>query len=202
MIYRTPGSHGPGGPPSEEIGRIILAGGEVLLPEVREQVLYPAIEQIVGRYRSHGGVKVVVQTTGDLVTPSIVAELLNRGVWMIAVSGMDDYHEGMHEARRMELTRELSGVLNFLNLGFAGSEVSIDPAGDVYPCCPKMRTPLGNIVEEPLLQILESLVGHPSLEAITMGHPERMGIHRGWSPEKFFERSRARKSTPGRVTGV
>ncbi len=257
MVYRIPEDTSPAGIVPEKVGRIILSGGEVLLPQVRESVLYPAIEQIVDRYRPVGGVKVVVQTTGDCVTAAIVQELLERGVWMISVSGMDDFHEGMTASRRDELTTHLtsifeaagmrrsglraterkwheedgpvysffgatpdawigriwprgrawkndlsraivsdnfcnawSGGLNFLRLGLAGSEVSIEPNGNVYPCCLKTRHPLGNLLEEPLMDILNSLIGNPALEAISMGHPERMGVKRGWSVEQFYERSR------------
>jgi len=83
-----------------------------------------------------------------------------------------------------------SGGLNFLNLGRAGSEVSIEPNGNVYPCCLKTRQPLGNLVEEPLMDILHSLEGHPVFEAIAMGHPERMGLRYGWDVERFFDRSK------------
>ncbi|HVY71428.1 MAG TPA: radical SAM/SPASM domain-containing protein [Verrucomicrobiae bacterium] len=262
MRYRVPEDTQPDGAVPEKIGRIILAGGEVLLPQIREPVLYPAIEQIVQKYQPVGGVKIAVQTTGDLVTPKIVEELLARGVWMISVSGMDDFHEGFTEARRAELTAKLtamfegagmhrsglragerkwheeagpvfsffgatpdawigkiwprgrawanglskakitdnfcnawSGGLNFLNLGQAGSEVSVEPNGNVYPCCMKTKLPVGNLVEEPLMGILQSLVGHPVYEAIAMGHPERMGIQDGWSPERFIERARAKTVT-------
>lgn len=257
LRYRVPEAATDEGAIPERIGRIILSGGEVLLPQVRESALYPAIDAIIEKYRPVGGVKVVVQTTGDLVTAKIVEELLSRGVWMISVSGMDDFHEGMDENRRTQLTRKLtemfeqagmrasglraperkwedetgplysffgatpdawigklwprgrawnnglstatlsdnfcnawSGGLNFLNIGNAGSEVSIEPNGNVYPCCMKTRLPLGNLLEEPLMDILSSLVGHPVYEAISMGHPERMGIRHGWSPLQFAERSR------------
>ena len=261
LRYRMPEVEAGSGNGPEHIGRVVLAGGEVLLPQVRETILYPAIERLVARYRSVGGVKIVVQTTGDLVTAGIVEQLLERGIWMISVSGMDDYHEGLDETRRRELMSELTGIferagmhrsgtqagerrwseetgpvygffgatpdawigriwprgrawahglsratladnfcnawsggLGFLNLGFAGSEVSVDPDGNVYPCCMKTRVPLGNLVEEPLMGILESLVGHPVYEAITMGHPERMGVSHGWSTETFLEKCRI--STP------
>ena len=257
LRYRVPEATEPDGTVPERIGRLILSGGEVLVREVRESILYPAIEQIVAKYRAAGGVQVVVQTTGDLVTAPIVDDLLSRGVWMISVSGMDDFHEGMTEERRRQLTAKLteifeqagmhrsglhaterkwheeigpvysffgatpdawigkiwprgrawknnlsratvadnfcnawSGGLNFLNLGLAGSEVSIEPDGNVYPCCMKTKLPIGNLVEEPLVEILESLVGHPVYEALAMGHPERMGIREGWSVEHFLERSR------------
>src|SRR6476659_5385970 len=94
LRYRVPEAMGPDGIIPERTGRIILSGGEVLLPQIREPVLYPAIERISSKYRTMGGVKLVVQTTGDLVTAKIVEELLERGVWMISVSGMDDFHEG------------------------------------------------------------------------------------------------------------
>ena len=58
MRYRVPEETGADGQVPERIGRIILAGGEVLLPQIRESVLYPAIEQIVAKYRNVGGVKV------------------------------------------------------------------------------------------------------------------------------------------------
>jgi hypothetical protein len=83
-----------------------------------------------------------------------------------------------------------SGGLNFLNIGEAGSEVSVEPNGNVYPCCMKTRLPIGNLLEEPLMDIVQSLVGHPVYEAISMGHPERMGISHGWPSGQFFERSR------------
>lgn len=257
LRFRVPEAAGPDGAVPEMTGRIIISGGEVLVPQVREAILYPALERITAKYREVGGVKLIVQTTGDLVTPKIVDELLERGVWMISVSGMDDFHEGMTEARRTQLMSQLvemftkagmqpsglkaterkwheeegpvfsffgatpeswigkiwprgrawknnlskatladnfcnawSGGLNFLNLGHAGSEVSVEPNGNVYPCCMKTKFPIGNLVEEPLMDILRSLVGHPVYEAISMGHPERMGIQKGWSAEHFMEQSR------------
>ncbi|MBM3833236.1 MAG: radical SAM/SPASM domain-containing protein [Verrucomicrobia bacterium] len=257
MRYRVPEATAASGEVPERIGRIILSGGEVLLPQICEPVLYPAIERIIEKYRRTGGVKVVVQTTGDLITAKIVDELLQRGVWMISVSGMDDFHEGFDEQRRNKLTGKLteifekagmhrsglhakdrkwheeagpvfsffgatadawigriwprgrawnndlskatladnfcnawSGGLNFLNVGEAGSEVSIEPNGNVYPCCMKTKFPIGNLLEEPLMEILRSLIGHPIYEAIAMGHPERMGVRYGWSPANFVERSR------------
>ena len=82
-----------------------------------------------------------------------------------------------------------SGGLNFLQHRQAGSEVSIDPAGNVFPCCIKTRLPVGNILDRKLEDLLDSLAGNPVYEAITMGHPERMGIRHGWSVEKFLEKS-------------
>ncbi|WP_102108291.1 radical SAM/SPASM domain-containing protein [Oceaniglobus roseus] len=242
-------------------GRIIVAGGEVLVDPVREEVLYPALEAMQAKYAGQG-VRVIVQTTGDLVTPAIVDDLLARGVWMISCAGMDDFHVGMEGEKRVPLQERLremfeaagmrdsvlgvtvrdwsdqardtpvysffgatedawigkiwprgrawenslskatildnfcnawSGGLNFLNRGFSGSEVSIDPNGDVFPCCLKTAVPLGNLREERLEAILDSLVGHPAFEAIAAGHPERMGTSHGWDLARFLEESRTVK---------
>jgi hypothetical protein len=242
-------------------GRIILSGGDVLTDPVRERVLYPSLEAIRDKYRDQGGVKVVVQTTGDLLTPVIINELLARDVWCISVSGLDDYHVGMEGQKKNSLIAKLktmfadagvlsaeddlerrgqdksagpvygmfganedtwigklwprgrawdnnlstatladnfcnawSGGLNFMDSGFSGSEVSIDPSGDVYPCCIKTAHPLGNLLEESLTDILHSFIGHPALEAINAGKPERMGLSYGWSVGKFLAASHTKKA--------
>lgn len=83
-------------------GRIIPEGGEVLPDAVREEVLSPAREAIRDRYAGQG-VRGVVQTAGDLVTPQIVDELLTRGVGMIRCAGMDDFPVAMEGDTRMPL---------------------------------------------------------------------------------------------------
>ncbi len=241
----------------EKRGKIILAGGEILHAAVREPILYPALELLHRRYKSEGGIEIIVQTTGDLLTARIVSELLARHVTKISVSGLDAFHEGMESqhardalqakltalfedhgmqpgdnqgpplatdpprapsfsffganpdswigalwprgrAMRNELSTATlatnfcngwSGGLNFLQHRLNGSEVSIDPEGNVYPCCIKTRKAIGNLKTEPLEAMLDRLAGNPVYEAISMGHPERMGITHGWSVEKFLEKS-------------
>jgi hypothetical protein len=242
---------------TEKTGRIILSGGESLLDPVRERVTYKVLEQLRDKYAAQGGIKVVVQTTGDLLTDAIVDDLLQRGVWMISVASVDDFHVGLegpakqqafmdkltalferrgmrrsglsattrnwHEeagpvysffgatpdswigklwprgrAWQNELSKATmadnfcnrwSGGLNFLRHQYSGSEVSVEPDGAVYPCCVKTRRPVGSLLEDNLIDILDSLVGVPAYEAITMGHPERMGLAAGWSEETFLARS-------------
>jgi hypothetical protein len=258
MTYLDLNDPGADGRFPEKPGSVILAGGEILLDPVRESVLYPALEQLHEKYRRHGGVKLVVQTTGDTLTSAIIEDLLRRRVWMISVSGIDAYHQGLEtEAAQAQLRGRLtammealgmthlpliaaearkgdadgryfhffgatpdlwigklwprgraqanslstatladnfcnrwSGGLNFLQYRHSGSEVSVEPNGNVYPCCLKTRLPIGNLLEQGLEEILERLAGNPVYEAISMGHPERMGIARGWSVEKFLEKSR------------
>jgi len=256
MTYLDLNDCGPEtGQPREKVGRVILAGGEILLEPVRERVLYSALDLLYQKYGDEA--KLIVQTTGDLVTEKIVDELLAHHVWQISVSGIDHHHDGMENKSSQErlvtrLTRifdsrgmkfaplvaasageaELgnryfsffgatedswigplwprgrahqneistatlrdnfcnrwSGALNFLQYRYQGSEVSVEPNGNVYPCCIKTKAPIGNLLEEKLEVILERLVGNPVYEALSRGHPERMGIAHGWTVEKFIEAS-------------
>ena len=258
MTYRDINDPGPDGTLPEKTGRIILSGGECLLEGVRQRVTYKVIEGLVARYAGQGGVKIVVQTTGDLLTAEIVAELLARGVWMISVAGVDDFHIGMEGAERQAAYKagleammtahgmrqsgrvvserswlddpgplfsffgatpdswigklwprgrswenglstatladnfcsRWSGGRNFLDHGHSGSEVSIEPDGAVYPCCLKTKLAIGNLTEERLMDILDSLQGDPVYEALNAGQPERMGLQAGWSVADFLEKSR------------
>jgi len=247
----------------EKTARVILSGGEALLDPVRERVTYQVIEALRAKYAAQGGVKIVVQTTGDILTDAIVDDLLARGVWMISVASVDDFHVGLegpakqqafvdkltalftrHGMRRSGLSattrnwheeegpvfsffgatpdswigklwprgrawqnglshatiadnfcNRWSGGLNFLRHRYNGSEVSIEPDGAVYPCCVKTKAPIGSLLEDNLIDILDSLAGIPAFEAITMGHPERMGLAHGWSEQRFLDASRT--TTPG-----
>lgn len=243
------------GRPKEKVGRVILAGGEILLDAVREPVLYSALDRLHDKYL--GQVQLIVQTTGDLLNERILDELLEHHAWQISVSGIDQHHQGMEtkEARERQVAKltglfesrgmkeaslvaekagqgslderyftffgatedqwigplwprgraqlnELSratlkdnfcnrwsGALNFLQYRYQGSEVSVEPNGNVYPCCLKTKSPIGNLLDDQLESILERLIGNPVYEALSMGHPERMGISHGWTVEKFIEAS-------------
>ncbi|MFO1397686.1 MAG: SPASM domain-containing protein [Burkholderiales bacterium] len=245
----------------EKQGRIILSGGESLLDAVRERITYPVIDALRAKYAAQGGVKIVVQTTGDLLTDAIVDDLLARGVWMISVASVDDFHVGLEGPAKqkafVDRLRDLftrhgmresgvgaternwleesgplfsffgatpgswigklwprgrawqnnlsratladnfcnrwSGGLDFLRHRYNGSEVSIEPDGAVYPCCIKTKLPLGSLLEDDLIDILDSLAGEPAFEAITMGHPERMGLAYGWDEARFLAASRTQR---------
>ena len=246
----------PDGTLPEKPGRIILSGGEALIDPVREAVTYKVIEALAAKYRDQG-VRIIVQTTGDILTDEIVSDLLARNVWMISVASVDDFHVGLEgETRQQAFMARLaalferhgmqrsgfsapciwfeeegpvfsffgaepgswigklwprgrawenglstatladnfcarwSGGIGFLDHGHNGSEVSIEPDGAVYPCCVKIKLPIGNLTDERLLDILDSLVGDPVYEAINAGTPERMGLAAGWSVEQFLEQSR------------
>jgi hypothetical protein len=246
----------PNEPDRKRIGRIILAGGEVLHKPVREALFYPVLEALQQRY-SPQDAKISIQTTGDILTPRILREMLERGVHTIAVSGMDDYHVGMEGDKRVPLMANIraimakagvtevslggkdangvrrdytqedgpfflffgaqpaswigeiwprgrawtnnladgdlstnfcarqSGGKNFLNHTKAGSEVAIEPNGDVYPCCIKTKMPIGNLTREPLIALLVDLANEPALQALNAGDPASMGVSAGWSIDQF-----------------
>jgi len=251
MRYRTRPRDGQ--PGEERIGRIILAGGELLVDPVRERVLYPLLEALRARYGADGA-RIVLQTTGDLLDEAIIRDLVARGVWLITCAGFDDFHVGMEAHRRAPLVAALeaafsgagvervgisarerdwltedgpfwtgmgavegswigelwprgrawenglssatietnfcarqSGARRFLEIGQQGSEVAIEPDGSLYPCCLKTKRPLGSVAEEPLLEILESLRGHPVFEALNRGAPDEMGL--GITPDAFRDAS-------------
>lgn len=247
------------GPPCERPGRIILSGGEALLAPVFARVTLPVIDALGAKWRGED-VRIVVQTTGDLLTASIIRTLLDHGVWMISVAGVDDYHVGMQgKARQAAFVARLtalfraegmraaasligrgdwhddpgplygffgatpdswigkiwprgrawtnglsqagladnfcarwSGGKGFLDHLEAGSEVSIEPDGNVYPCCIKTRLPIGNLCEESLEAMLDRIADDPVYRAINAGEPQRMGLTLGWSEERFLAASHAR----------
>jgi hypothetical protein len=248
-----------GGVAHERRGRLILAGGELLIDGVRDELFYPTLDAIRERW-CDAAPYVSMQTTGDVLEPRLIEEMLARGVGTIAIASIDDFHVGLEGDAKLALmdrvrammapfgVREIdlgiardprlraprpregavdgpcflffgaqpelwigelwprgrawtnglsqatyatnfcarwSGGKHFLDHGAAGSEVAIEPDGSVYPCCLKTKAPLGNLTEERLLDVLDSLRDHPAFAAINDGDPERMGEAFGLSRADF-----------------
>ncbi|HAJ47795.1 MAG TPA: hypothetical protein DCL54_14575, partial [Alphaproteobacteria bacterium] len=70
---------------------LVLAGGELLIDGVREELLYPTLDAIRARWGDQGP-SLSLQTTGDILTPEMVAEVFARGVRTIAIASIDDFH--------------------------------------------------------------------------------------------------------------
>ena len=88
--------------------------------------------------------------------------------------------------------------MNFLKIGEAGSEVSIEPNGNVFPCCLKTKAPLGNLTEETLSEIFDSVGALDAIQAINRGQPEQMGQSAGWDAKTFRLKS-AKADGKGRI---
>jgi MoaA/NifB/PqqE/SkfB family radical SAM enzyme len=252
---------------------LVLAGGELLIDGVREELFYPALRALKAKY-GESMPKIAMQTTGDVLTESILDEVLELGVTSIAISSIDDYHVGMKGEKKFNFMEDIrkrmatrgvrevslggdkdkrlkmpdmevqietdaptflffgaqpdlwigelwprgrafanglseadyetnfcarwSGGLNFLKIGEAGSEVSIEPNGNVFPCCLKTKVPIGNLTEESLADIFDSVAKLPAIQAINRGEPSQMGIEQGWDAETFRQKS-AVKDGKGRL---
>ena len=81
-----------------------------------------------------------------------------------------------------------SGAKNFLEYRGAGCEVNIQLA-DVYPCCPMTCRPIGDLLTEPLIAMLDRCAQHPVYRALNEGRPERMGEYLGISEETGIRRT-------------
>jgi MoaA/NifB/PqqE/SkfB family radical SAM enzyme len=264
-------------PASPEKGRqktlLILAGGELLIDGVREELFYPVLEALKAKY-GEAMPKLSIQTTGDVLTDKILDEILERNISSIAIASIDDYHVGMKGEKKFKFMQDIrermairgvkevslggekddrlkadnvednidedtptflffgaqpdlwigelwprgrafanglsdadyntnfcarwSGGLNFLKIGEAGSEVSIEPNGNVYPCCLKTLAPIGNLTEETLEEIFTSVATLPAIQSLNQGEPDTMGLEKGWSAATFKEKS-AVKDGKGRI---
>jgi len=83
-----------------------------------------------------------------------------------------------------------SGAKGFLEYRGQGCEVNVQLA-DVYPCCPMTCRPIGNLLAEPLIAILDRCARHPVYRALNEGRPEKMGEVFGISEEEGIRRTRA-----------
>ena len=83
-----------------------------------------------------------------------------------------------------------SGGKGFLDYLQTGSEVNIQLT-QVYPCCPMTLRPIGDVLEEPLIPMLDRCARHPAFQAINRGCPEALGTSMGISVEQAQRRNEA-----------
>lgn len=103
---------------------LVLAGGELLIDGVREELFYPVLEALQQKYGDRTP-KISIQTTGDVLTPSILDECLARGVESIAIASIDDYHVGMQGDKKfafMERIRELMSSRGVREVSLGGAK--------------------------------------------------------------------------------
>lgn len=99
---------------------LILAGGELLIDGVREELFYPALRAIRARWGDKVP-KISIQTTGDVLTPEILDECLALGVEGIAIASIDDFHVGMKGDKKFRFMQDIRDLMTSRQV----SEVSI-----------------------------------------------------------------------------
>ena len=109
---------------------LILAGGELLIDGVREELFYPVLAGIRERWgveSPDGRPRVSVQTTGDIMTAAHVREMIAHGVSTIAIASIDDYHVGHAGEGKFQLMERIRTMMARLGV----REVSLGIAKDV-----------------------------------------------------------------------
>jgi hypothetical protein len=98
--------------------------------------------------------------------------------------------KGLSKARpEHRFCADWSGARGFLDYRDGeGCEVNIQLA-DVYPCCPMTCRPIGSLLNEGLLPMLDRCAQHPVYRALNEGRPEAMGEYLGISEAEGFRRS-------------
>src|SRR5205085_3919677 len=119
-----------GGSPSRQRTSLIVAGGEVLLDGVREELFFPILERIQKRWGA-AAPHVSIQTTGDILKPEHIDGMLRRGVGTIAIAGIDDFHVGMEGERKFELMDRIRSMM----APFGVKEIDLGGARD-----PRLRS--------------------------------------------------------------
>lgn len=89
---------------------LILAGGELLIDGVREELFYPVLDAIRRRW-PEAPPRLSVQTTGDVLEPEYLDALLARGVTTIAIASIDDYHVGMKGERKFRFMDKIRAMM-------------------------------------------------------------------------------------------
>lgn len=98
-------------------------------------------------------------------------------------------HNLSHATPETNFCGNWSGAKGFLDYRSDGCEVNVQLA-DVYPCCPMTCRPIGNLLIEPLLAILDRCAQHPVYRALNEGRPEKMGEFLGISEAAGMRLSR------------
>lgn len=89
---------------------IVLAGGELLIDGVREELFYPVLDAIRRRWPK-APPRLSVQTTGDILEPEHIDAMLSRGVTTVAIASIDDYHVGMKGERKFRFMDRIRATM-------------------------------------------------------------------------------------------
>lgn len=123
MTYEVTGKTAPDGTPRRRRTLLVMAGGELLIDGVREELFYPALDALRERYGARLP-NISVQTTGDIMTERHIDEMLERGVRTIAIASIDDYHVGLQGEKKfafMEKIRTMMKNSGAREIGLGGA---------------------------------------------------------------------------------
>jgi hypothetical protein len=90
--------------------QVTLAGGELLIDGVLDELFFPLLAGIRDRWGS-AGPTIAMQTTGDVLTAERLDALLARGVAAIAIASVDDYHAGMQGERKFRFMERVRALM-------------------------------------------------------------------------------------------
>ena len=110
---------------AEQPTTLILAGGELLIDGVREELFYPVLAGIRDRWPDEPP-RISMQTTGDILTEEMVEQMIARGVSTIAIASIDDYHVGHAGEGKFRLMERIRAMM----AGLGVREVSLGIAKD------------------------------------------------------------------------
>ncbi len=121
----------PKDPSRRRQGLLVLAGGELLIDGVREELFYPVLEAIQKRWGAKAP-HISVQTTGDILKPDHIEAMLARGVGTIAIASIDDYHVGLEGDKKFKLMHKIRTMMD----QYGVQEIGLGGQRD-----PKLKTP-------------------------------------------------------------
>lgn len=107
-------------------GRLVLAGGELLIDGVREELFYPVLDAIRERWGS-AAPHISIQTTGDVLEPRFVEAMLARGVGTIAIASIDDFHAGLEGEGKFALMERVRALMAPFGVTEIGLGIDRDP---------------------------------------------------------------------------
>ena len=113
---------------------LILAGGELLIDGVREELFYPAMRSLKAKY-GDAMPRIGIQTTGDVLSEQYLDDCLELGVDSIAIASIDDYHVGMKGEKKFAFMRDMRAMMASRGV----SEVSIGGAKDARLKAPETK---------------------------------------------------------------
>jgi Iron-sulfur cluster-binding domain len=112
-------------------GLLVLAGGELLIDGVRDELFYPVLDAIQARWGAEAP-HISIQTTGDVLTPEHIENMFKRGVGTIAIASIDDYHVGFEGEKKFAFMDDIRAMM----APFGAKEVGLGGARD-----PRLNAP-------------------------------------------------------------